>query len=59
MSCTYRSDTTLAATTTALASAGTGTPEFTVMVTLTSVPWGWIESTVPTGTPSTRTVEPG
>src|SRR5690242_1036632 len=29
------------------------------MVTLTSVPWGWTESTVPTGTPSTRTVEPG
>ena len=55
----YRSDTTLGATTTALASAGTGTPEFTVMVTLTPVPWGWTESTVPTGTPSTRTVEPG
>ena len=59
MSWIYRSDTTLAATSTAFASAGTATPEFTVMVTLTCVPWGWIASTVPTGTPSTRTVDPG
>ena len=43
----------------AVALAGTGTPEFTDMVTLTWVPSGCTALTVPTGTPSTRTVDPG
>ena len=55
----YRSATTLGEITTAPAFAGTGTPEFSVIVTLTLVPSGVTEFTVPTGTPSIRTVEPG
>src|SRR5215472_15306700 len=43
----------------ALALAGIATPGFSVMTTLTLVPSGVTEFTVPTGTPSTRTVEPG
>ena len=43
----------------ALASAGTLTPSFTDMVTLTSSARGSIESIVPTGTPTMRTSSPG
>ena len=45
--------------TSALASAGSFTPSFTVMVILTSVARGSMESMVPTGTPITRTSSPG
>src|SRR5579875_3320167 len=55
----YRSATTLAETTTALALAATGTPPLTVIVTLTDLPSGWTESMVPTCRPSIRTVDPG
>ena len=43
----------------ARASAGSLTPSSTVIVTLTSLARGSIESIVPTGTPTTRTSSPG
>jgi hypothetical protein len=59
VSWTYRSATTLGATTTAFVSAATCTSRSSVNTTWTRLPRGVTDSTAPTRTPSTWTSEPG
>ncbi len=59
VSCTYRSETTLGAITTALVSPATLTSRSRVNTTSTRSPRGVTDSTAPTRTPSTCTSEPG